>query len=189
MRNATTIAAVQRALGVSPSGSADTVSDQRRAAQLRIELRRARILALTSKRLTASPSPLAVDGQAAWRPPDGRARECVPPAPPEAGGQLATPRHRGRENSNPSASGPGGETSVNKLRQTDRPTVNERLRFRIARPAGRRSAQPNIETATGAKAVLAAAGRRDQGASLAAARRAAARAHDGALDTQRGFTS
>jgi len=85
MRNARTIAAAQRAPDVSRSGSGDTVIDQRRAAHLRIELRRACGLALASKRLTASPSRLAVDETSGLAPLDGRARECVPPAPPARG--------------------------------------------------------------------------------------------------------
>ena len=81
--------------------------------------------------------------------------------------------------------------SVNEVRETDRPTINERLRLRIARPAdqGRRSAQPNIELATDAEAVLAAAGSHGQGASVAAARRVGERGHEGPLDTQRGVRS
>ena len=46
--------------------------------------------------------------------------------------------------------------SVNGVLETDRPTINERLGLRIARPAdlGRRSTQPNTEMATDAEAVL-----------------------------------
>jgi hypothetical protein len=84
MRNVTTIAAVQRALGVDGAGSGGKVSDKPRAAQLRIELRRARVLKLVSRRLVVSPSLLAVDGEAASRP-SMAARERVPPAPPEPG--------------------------------------------------------------------------------------------------------
>ncbi len=85
MRNVTTITAVQRALGVARIGAGDTVSDQRRVAELRIELRRARVLTLASKRLTASPSPLAVDGQAASRPSTAARASVSPRRPPKRG--------------------------------------------------------------------------------------------------------
>ena len=109
-----------------------------------------------------------------------------PPGAPGAGGQLTFAKHRAGSNSNPSAGGSGGEMSVNEVRRTYRPTIDHRRRLHIARPADRRSAQPNIEMATDAEAVLAAAGSHGQGASIAAARRASELAHEGPLDTLRG---
>ena len=85
MRNATAIAEVQYALGVARIGSSATASHQRRAAQLGIELRRARILTLVSTRLTASRSPLAVDGQAASRPSMAARASASPRRPPKRG--------------------------------------------------------------------------------------------------------
>jgi hypothetical protein len=80
--------------------------------------------------------------------------------------------------------------SVNGVRETDRPTIEKRLGPCNARPAdrGRRSARANIEIATDAETVLAAAGSHGQGASLAAARSVAERGHEGPLDAQRGAT-
>jgi hypothetical protein len=76
--------------------------------------------------------------------------------------------------------------SVNEVRQTDRPSIPERLRLRIARPADRRLAKANIKMATDAEAVLAAAGSHGQGGPVAAARRAGELAHEAPVDTQRG---
>ena len=80
--------------------------------------------------------------------------------------------------------------SVNGILETDRPTINERLGLHIARPAdlGRRSTQPNTEMATAAEAVLRAAVKQGQRASVAAARKVAERRHGGPLDAQRGAT-
>ena len=78
MSDVTTIA-VQRARRASRSGAGGTVSDQRRAAEFRIDLRRARILTLVSRRLTAGRSLLGVDGLAASRPLDSsRPKDSVP---------------------------------------------------------------------------------------------------------------
>ena len=84
MRNAMAIAEVRRALGVAWIGSGATASDQRRAAELRIELRRARVLTHIARRLRASPSRLAVDGQAARRP-SMAAPTSVSPGVPRVG--------------------------------------------------------------------------------------------------------
>ena len=87
MRNAMAIAAVQRALGGSRGGSGATASNQRRAAEDGIELRRARVFTLASKRLTASLSRWPSTNK---RPhPSMAALASVPPAPPEAGGRVA----------------------------------------------------------------------------------------------------
>jgi hypothetical protein len=190
MRNAVAIAEVQPALGVARIGSGATLSGQRRAAELRIDLRRARVLTLVSRRLRASRSLLAVDGQAATRPSTAARASVSPRRSPESGGQLATARHRAWQDLNRSATGSGGEMSVNGVLETDRPTINERLGLRLARPAdgGRRSTQPNTEIATDAEAVPAAAGGHGQGASVAGARKVAERGHGGPLDAQRGAT-
>ena len=181
---------VQRALGVSRIGSGATVSDQRRVAELRIELRRARVLTLVSRRLRASTSLLAVDGQAASRPSTAARASVSPRRPPSRGDSLRPQDIVPGRTRTRSATRSGGEMSVNGILETDRPTINERLGLRIARPAdrGRRSTQPNTEMATGAEAVLAAAGSHGQGASVAAARKVAARGHGGPLDAQRGAT-
>jgi hypothetical protein len=185
------IAAVQRVLGVARIGSGATVGDQRRAAELRIELRRARVLTLVPSRLTPSPSLLTVDGQAASHPSmAARASVSVRRPPNRADSSRLQDTVPAWEDSNRSAAGSGGEISVNEVRKTGRPTINERLPLRIARPAdrGRRSGQPKIEIATDAEAVLAAAGSHGQGASVAAARTVAKRAHEGQLDAQRRVT-
>jgi hypothetical protein len=190
MRNVTTIAAVQRALGVARIGSGGTLSDQRRTAEFRIELRRARVLTLVSSRLTASASLLTVDGQAASHPSmAARASVSASRPPSRADSSRLQDTVSGRTRTDPPP-GSGGEMGVNEVRETDRPTINERLRLRIARPAdrGRRSAQPNIEMATDAAAGRAAAGSHGQGASVAAARTVAERAHEGKLDARRGVT-
>lgn len=82
MRSVATLDAVQRALAAARFSSARTVSYERhgRIAELRIQQRRARVLALASKRLTASRSPLNVDEQAAPRPQWPHLRACPPGA-------------------------------------------------------------------------------------------------------------
>jgi len=75
--------------------------------------------------------------------------------------------------------------SVNRVRWTGRPAIDQRRRLRIALPADRRSARPNIEIATDSEAVLAATGRHGEGASVAAAPLVGELAHEGPLDMRR----
>jgi hypothetical protein len=119
-------------------------------------------------------------------PRQPRERACPPGAP--RGGRTV----RDAKTSCPERLGPvrhriGRRVSVNGIRETDRPTITERLRLGSARPADRRSAQPNIEIATDVEAALAAAGSHGRRASVAAARPAGEVARERLLDTRRGM--
>ena len=124
-----------RPRGRTDQDRAETVSDQRHARTLELEIdqRRGRVLALASKHLTARPTLLTVDEQAARRP-DGRTGERVRPAPPSPAERSRSQRHHAGKASRDSPR--SGLRDERERRMRDREAddaVNQSARCRTAR--------------------------------------------------------